>query len=489
MKKFSLFHRLLALLLIVSCLAAPVYAEEPTAPATEEVTAAPSARDLAFGSVCILSGCRTVDGYLPLGGLDRKLDTAQAAFVYERSTGTLVYAYNPDIKVSPGGLAKLVNALVVVEYADLEDMVTLTKDINKRPAGSHHYDLKPDEVLSVNDLLHCMIMQGANDAAIALADHVAGNQTNFVTMMNARVKQMGCTSTEFGNVHGLDNASQYTTARDMTRILMEATRNETIKELISCISYTLPATEKHEERTFQSQNYFIDAKNIQKFFDSRITNGFQSYSEQAGANIVFTSQYNGMDLLFVVMGCHREFYENGWQVKSYGNFEEGQALFRHVFSTYKARRILYNGQALKQFQVSGGECNVVAQPYLDLDSVLPADVQMSNLIMEYTDTGLKAPISAGDMVATVEVWYRNTCLLEAELYAMNDVRATKDSGLDVLGGADRSNSESTLSRRVLTLSLIILVPVAAYLVFNNVMRYRRRAQTRRRRSKGRKYYR
>ena len=259
MKKFSLFHRLLALLLIVSCLAAPVYAEEPTVSTTQEPTASPSARDLAFGSVCILSGCRTVDGYLPLGGLDRKLATAQAAFVYERSTGTLVYAYNPDIKVSPGGLAKLVNALVVVEYASLEDMVTLTKDINKRPAGSHHYDLKPDEVLSVNDLLHCMIMQGANDAAIALAAHVAGNQTNIVTMMNARVKQMGCTSTEFGNVHGLDNASQYTTARDMTRILMEATRNETIKELISCISYTLPATEKHEERTFQSQNYFIDA--------------------------------------------------------------------------------------------------------------------------------------------------------------------------------------------------------------------------------------
>ena len=164
-------------------------------------------------------------------------------------------------------------------------------------------------------------------------------------------------------------------------------------------------------------------------------------------------------------------------------------LFRHVFSTYKARRILYNGQALKQFQVSGGECNVVAEPHLDLDSVLPADVQMSNLIMEYTDTGLRAPITKGDMVATVEVWYRNTCLLEAELYAMNDVRAVSDSGLEVLGGADRSNSESTLARSVMTLSLIILVPVVGYLVFNNVMRYRRRAQTRRRRSKGRKYYR
>ena len=488
MRISNALYRLLALLLAVCCLAVPVSAEDAVDFSQLETIEAPTTRELAFGSVCILNGCRTIDSYYPLGGLDRKLDTAQSAFVFERSTGTLVYAYNPDTKVSPGGLAKLVNALVVVEHVDMESQVTLTSSINRRPAGSHHIELKNEEVLTVGDLLHCMIMQGANDAAIGLAEFVAGNQENFVNLMNQRVKQMGCSGTEFGNVHGLDNVTQTTTARDMARILMEATRNEKIRELISCISYTVPETNKHEKRVFQSQNYFFDSRNVQKYYDDRIKSGFQSYSDQAGANIVFTAEYNGMDLLFVVMGCHREFYENGWQVKTYGNFDEGQALFRHVFNTYKARRVLYDGQALKQFHVSGGECNVVAEPHLDLNSVLPADAQMSDLIMEYTDTGLRAPIAKGDMVSTVEVWYRNTCLMEAELYAMNEVRAVNDSGLEVLGGADRSNSESTLARSVLTLSLIILVPVGGYLAFNHFMRKRRRAQTRRRRGNGRKYY-
>lgn len=490
MKKPSIFMRLLSLLLCLCCLVQPVMAEEPEE--TEEETvhyAEPDYGDasrvtndeLAFGSVCILKGCRTVDSYVPLGGSGRRLDTAQAAFAYERSTGTLVYAYNPDLKVSPGGLAKLMNALVVVEHANLSDVVTLSSSINRRPAGSVHIELKPEEQLTVDDLLHCMIMQGANDAAIGLAEYVAGNQQAFVSLMNQRARQLGCTNTEFGNSTGLDNATQYTTARDMARIMLEATRNETLKALLSCISYTVPETNKHKERKFESQNYFIDAKNIQKFYDKRITGGFQSASSAAGANAVFTGKSKNMDMVFVVLGCTRELYDNGWQVKTYGNFEEGQALFRYVFGTFKANRVLYNGQALKQFSIAGGECDVVVEPHLDLDSVLPNDAHMDNLIMNYTDRGLTAPIRADDIVATVEVWYRNTCLLEAELYAMEDVRPRASSGLKVLGGANRKTAESTLAKYVLIFSAVILVPVLGYLGFNYVMRMRRRAKVRRRR--------
>lgn len=201
---------------------------------------------------------------------------------------------------------------------------------------------------------------------------------------------------------------------------------------------------------------------------------------------MFIGKERNMDMVFVVLGCHREFYENGWQVKTYGNYEEAQALFRYVFNTYKAGRVLYNGQALKQFNVSGGECNVVAAPHLDMDSVLPADAHMDNLIMEYKDRGLRAPIAKDDIVATVEVWYRNTCLMEAELYAMEDVRTTANSGLEVLGGADRNSGESRLARYVLMFSAVILIPVGGYLAFNSIMRARRRAMTRRRRGKTRR---
>ncbi len=490
MKKRSIFFRLAAFALALACLLPTALAEETTEETQYVISDGPSANsELAFGSVCVLNGCRTIDGYVALGGSDRRLDTAQAAIAFERSTGTLVYAYNPDAKLSPGGLTKLVTALLAIEYCDLEDVVTVSsRNISRLPGGTQNVDLKEAEQLTVNDLIHCLIMQGANDAAIALAEHIAGNQEAFVSMMNGRVRQMGCTSTNFANVHGLDNGQNVTTARDMTRILMEGTRNETFCKLIAETSYTVPETNRSKERSFESQNYLVDSKNIQKFYDTRVTGGMQSASSGSGASLACTAQYRNMDMIFVVMGCTRQMYENGWQVKVYGNFEEAQSLINFVFNTFKSNRILYSGQALKQFSVSGGESNVVVEPYLDLDSVLPADVQMDNLIMEYRDKGLTAPISKGDLVATVEVWYRNTCLHEAELYAMNDVRPTSNSGLTVLGGADRSGSESRISRYALIVCLVILVAVGGYLAINSFLRARRRAQIRRRRGKkGRRY--
>lgn len=490
MKKRTVLFRLLAIAMVLCCLVPHALAEETTEPAPYVIQDGPSVNNsLAFGSVCILNGCRTVDSFVPIGGADRRLETALAAFAYERSTGTLVYSYNPDIKVSPGGLAKMVTALVVIEHCLLDEVVTInSRSISRLPAGSVHVELKNEEQLTVGDLLHCMIMQGANDAAVALAEYVAGNQDAFVTIMNQRARQAGCTSTEFGNVHGLDNSSQYTTARDMAKIMLDASKNETFRTLLSTITYTVPETNRHAQRKFESQNYFIDAKNIQKFYDDRVKTGMQSYSPAAGANVIFTAQEKNMDMVFVVLGATRQFYENGWQVKAYGNFDEGQSLLRYVFGNFKANRVLYNGQALKQFAVSGGECNVVVEPHLDLDSVLPSDARMDNLIMEYKDRGLKAPINKDDIVATVEVWYRHTCLMEAELYAMESVRTTAGSGLKVLGGADRSDSDARLARYVLILVAMILIPVGGYLGFSALARARRRAVTRKRRGVKRRRY-
>ena len=482
MKKHSIFIRLTALLLALLCIPVAL-AEEPTQEETQYIiTDGPSANsDLAFGSVSILNGCRTIDSFVPLGGSDRRLETAQAAVAFERSTGTLVYSYNPDLKLAPGGLTKIVTALLAIEYCDLEDIVTVNSMTIRSVSGSRNIYLKDGEQLTVNDLIHSMIMQGANDSAVVLAEHIAGNQEAFVSMMNSRVKQMGCTNTVFTNAHGLSKTSQYTTARDMARIVMDATRNETFRNLFAETSYTIPATNCSDERSFESENYFVDSKNIQKFFDVRATGGMQAYESSIGGGLVCTAEAKNMDMIFVVMGCPRQFYENGWQVKVYGNFEEAQTLINYVFNNFKSNRVLYNGQSLKQFSISGGACNVVAEPHLDMDSVLPSDVQMDNLIMEYHDMGLTAPITKGEMVATVEVWYRNTCLLEAELYAMNDVRTVSGSGLTVLGGADRSNSESRFSRFALIVCLVILVPAVGYLAINSYLRARRRARIRRRR--------
>lgn len=497
MKKHSLLCLLMALICLFS-LIQPVSAESmdetaETSEATEEPTEtlpvydesaiAPSTNYL-FGSVCVLQGCRTIDGNMPLAGTARRTATAQAVFAYEKNTGTVVYSYNADAKLSPGGLAKILTALICIEHCDLDEVVTVSsRNISRLPAGSINSELKNEEQLTVRDLLHCMIMQGSNDAAVALTEHVAGNMEGFVALMNQRAHDIGCTGTQFGNVHGLDNAAQFTTARDMARIVQEAIRNETFRDLFKEVEYTVPPTNKTDKtRKFQSTNYLADSRNIQKFFDKRVTGGFQSASAGSGASIAFTLKNGNMDYIVVLLGCTRTLYDNGWQVETYGNFEEAVEMIGFLCKSFKSNRVIYYGQSLKQFAVSGGESNVVVEPHIDIDSILPNDAYSRNLIWDYEDYGLQAPIKKGDPVATVKVWYQSCCLMEAELYAMEDVRLAEGSNIKVEGGANRNDSDTAFTKVVLIASLVILIPTVTYLVINNMLRNRRRAQRRSRRS-------
>lgn len=511
MKKSAYISILLLAAMLLNWIPVPVSAEEvETEPAVTETIAVSSLpedpgaalqSDLAFGSVCILSGCRTLDGQVPLGGSDRKVNTAQGVMIYERNTGTVIYSYNPDMKLSPGSLAKLVTALIVIERLEnLDEVVTVPAGIASRiPGGAQSIKLKSEERLTINDLLHCMIMQNAADAAAALAEIIAGNQKAFVMLMNERMKQLGCTSTEFGNVHGFDNVSHYTTARDMARFLLEATKNEKFAQLIADQSYTVPANDVNpEERKFASQNYLMETTIVPKYNDRRVTGGMASYSDTSGASVVCTADNSnpekgkkGLNIVCVLLGATREFRENGWSVINYGNFDEMIDLLEYVYNNFKVCRVLYDGQALEQYPVANGESDVVGQPHVNMDSVLPADAQMTNLIRNrhVNNGGLTAPIAKDERIGTIEIWYRSSCLMEAELFAAADVRTLDDTGLTIQNGLSKKNSNSSgFSKYVLITCGVILVPAVSYLAINAILRNRVRAQRRRRRHGRRRSY-
>lgn len=503
MKKIAFLSYLLCFALLLQCTflpagaeAIPVTTEATEETAAEETTTPTTTASLPFGQSCIQNGCRTIEGMVPLDGSERKLETALGVFVYETTTNTVIYSYNPDMKIAPGSLAKIVTALLAIELCDMDEVVTVnTSNIAKLPSGALNQNIKNGEQLTVEDLVYCMLLQSANDAAIVLAEHISGNLQGFVTLMNARVKQMGCTNTQFENVHGLDNATNYTTARDMTKIVSEAIKNETFKEVFGANSYTVPETAKSDARSFKTTNYFLDDSVITQYYDERVTGGVQSYvSQGTGASMVVTAQSakktdeeasqaaNNMNLICVVLGCTREFASNGWQPTYYGNFDEMTDLIDYILNNFKLNRILYEGQALNQFPVSGGESQVVGQPKVNYDTVLKADCQMDNLYMEYSVTGggLSAPISKGDKIATVAVKYRNCVVAEAELYAMGDVKTVADSA--TIEGKDTQGDDRGIFGVIGTVCVVILGIAALYLGVNAWRRSQAKARRRRRRA-------
>ena len=192
-----------------------------------------------------------------------------------------------------------------------------------------------------------------------------------------------------------------------------------------------------------------------------------------------------MSFIAVVLGAVRTFAENGWMPLNYGNFNEVSELLNYGFNNFKVNRIVYEGMALSQFVVNGGESYVVGESMVDIDSVVPNSAQMNNLQMNYkiVDGGLRAPIQKNQLIATLEIQYRNSVMAEVEVFAVSGVKAMDDTGVTIRSTAVRSDSdESGILSVIGTISVIILGLAIAYLTFNAYMRSQMRARRRRRRA-------
>lgn len=491
MKKFKHLSLLLCLALLMQCLCLPAAATETQTAVTEEtvfVSPEPLVQtdaEIPFGTVCIQKGCRTINGMVPLAGSDKRLDTAVSAFLYETTTGTVIYSYNPDMEVGSGTLSKLVTAMVVLDHCEMNETITVNTNNISKLAGATNLNIKNGETFTVEDLLCCLLMYNANDAAIVLTEYVAGNQGAFVTLMNEKVRAIGCTHTDFGNVHGLDTATNTTTARDITKIMVAVLGYEDLADILGREMYEVPATEKSDAREFVTTNYFLSNRTIPDFLDDRVKGGMQSMTTATGASVVINAEYNNMKFVAVVMGATRTYKENGWSVQSYGNFNEMTELMTYAFNNFKLNRIVYEGMSMSQFRVNNGESDVVGQALVDIDSVVPKSAQMKNFQMNFTtvDGGLTAPIQKDELIATVQIVYRNSVVTEAEVYAMGNVKAADKTGVTIRSTAVRSDEDDSGILSVIgTISVIALGLAICYLAFNAYMRSRIRAKRRKRRA-------
>ena len=158
MKKFRRFSLLLVFILLVQCLALPVLA-------------------LDEGDAAITSGCVTLDGQKPVYPGGQLLDTAKAVILYERNSDTLVYSWNPDTRLDPSGMNKIMTALLALEKTDPTTVLTVTRTaLDSVPVGSMSAKLQKDEKITMLDLLYCMMVGSANDAAAVIAEHISGSQ-------------------------------------------------------------------------------------------------------------------------------------------------------------------------------------------------------------------------------------------------------------------------------------------------------------------------
>ena len=382
------------------------------------VFAADSAEDAS-----IISGCNTLDGAVPYLGVQTSVKNCKAAIVYETNSDTLMYAQNADTQLPPSSLLKILTALIAIEKGNMTDVVMVKEETLATLADDAvSIKLVPEEVLTVQDLLYGMMVASGNDAAVVLAEHIMGSQQAFVDEMNRYAQSVGCTATNFTNVHGLHDDAQYTTARDVGKILAKAVQNETFCEIFGAKYYSIPETNKSEARHLSTQNYLMNNDKVIDYFDERVTGSRTAVANDRTRSVASVAQVNDMELICIVMGAESKYEDDGYTVKVFGSYKETTELLNLGFTGNKTAQILHSNQTVMQKSVMDGSSDVILGTKSGVFTVVPENMNENTLSYRYVnEVPMSAPIEKGQRAATLQIWYGAVCLAETDLFAMNKV--------------------------------------------------------------------
>lgn len=211
---------------------------------------------------------------------------------------------NADKQVDPSGLTKIMTALVVLQNEkDLSRKVTVSGASLESLYGTGCVmsGLQDGEVISVHDLLCCMLIPGGNDAALVLANEYGKGIDGFVAKMNAAAKKLGCTKTTFTDPHGLEDTKQKSTANDLAKIASAALKYSVFQTIVASLTYELPQTNKNEARTLVSTNYMLNYGFPDYYYD--YCRGIKTgASEAEGQSMISYATKNGYTYLAVALG-------------------------------------------------------------------------------------------------------------------------------------------------------------------------------------------
>lgn len=185
---------------------------------------------------------------------------ATAAALFDINNANIIYAKNIHERLAPASLTKVLTAVVALEQGNLDDIITVTKDVRITESGATLCGLKEGDTLTLNQALHALLINSANDAANAIAIHLGGSLEGFAALMNEKAKELGATNSHFVNPHGLSADNHYTTAYDLYLIFNKAIEYELFREIIHMERYSTvykDSAGNDKELKFSTTNLFL----------------------------------------------------------------------------------------------------------------------------------------------------------------------------------------------------------------------------------------
>lgn len=328
---------------------------------------------------------------------------ASSYILQDYSTGKVLAESKADARLAPASLTKILTVYVIFNeikngHLKPDELVTISQNAWKT-SGSKMFVNVNDRV-KVEDLLKGVIVQSGNDASVALAEHVAGNEATFAELMNQHAARLGMINSHFVNADGLPSGDHYTTARDLA-ILTTAL----IKEFPQFYPWFSLKEFTYNKITQPNRNLLLSR-------DESVDGVKTGHTDEAGYCLVASALRDGMRLISVVMGTESE------NARASAN----QALLNYGFRFFESRR-LYQGKAtIKEARIWKGESETVElglpeDLYITVPRRNNNDLKASIVV----DKQIIAPIKAGDKLGKVTVKLGEEVLTTRDLAAINAV--------------------------------------------------------------------
>lgn len=324
--------------------------------------------------------------------------SAQSACLMEAQSGKLLYSKNADKRMHMASTTKVMTAIVAIESGIALDTVLTTPTKAVGVEGSSVY-LVENEKITFEALLYSLLLASANDAAVAIAIHVAGSVDAFVDLMNKKAQELGLSNTNFTNPHGLYDENHYTTARDLASLMAYAMKND--------IFATITASQKRVfAREGEGVRVLINHNKLLKTYDG-VIGGKTGFTKNSGRCLVSVAERGGLRLIAVTLNAPDDWRDHA-------------SLYDFAFLSYEVRTI---PKTILTLPVISGKSDTVTVASEEISLTVSNEATIITKI--YAPRYLFASVREGEKIGRVVYYLNGQIIATSPLIATETIEQTK----------------------------------------------------------------
>lgn len=333
---------------------------------------------------------------------------SKSSILMNYETGTIVYEKNSNEALAPASMTKIMTLLLIMEQIDnnklsLDDEVLISE--KAASMGGSQIFLEANSTIKVEELIKGISIASGNDAAVAMAERIGGSLDNFVKMMNDKCKVLGCTNTNFKNVHGLDEEGHYSSAHDMALIARELIKHKDI----------LKYTSTYEEYLNKKDGTKIWLVNTNKLvrFSPGIDGLKTGYTSNAGYCLTATGFRNNIRFISVVMGVENTNKRS----------QDTTDLLNYGFNNYKINKVIETDNDVGEINIDkGNKDKIKLKVTQDISELIKVSEEEKKYeyVIDVPKT-IKAPVKKEDIIGTININYNGNTVYTVDVTPSEDV--------------------------------------------------------------------